>query len=408
MKHTLQVAALLILVALVACPQTQGDPPLPPTDDDDSSPGDDDDLTPAGDDDSAGDDDDSAGDDDDSAGDDDDSAGDDDDSASWSEQQHRGAALYGQYCSLCHGSNGEGYQADEANALSNEAFLSAATDDFLRGSISHGRPGTPMSAWSMDYAGPLSPQDIDDVVAFMRTWQEHTLPGIHSTVISGDPSAAEPIYQQHCESCHGIQGQGATAVSIANPWFLELASDGFLLHAIDVGRPGTLMAAWDPVLSQSERHNLVALLRSWAIPVEDTKVPPFNPDLTDHLINPGGTPADFSADLTSGLFVGVDRVYQSVAAGEELIVLDARPGSDYLAGHISGSISVPFYRMDEAIGLLPQDRWIITYCGCPHTLSSEAATSLQAAGFTQVAVLDEGYYTWLGNGHPTTSGSTRY
>jgi len=346
--------------------------------------------------------------DDDSSDDDDDSAGDDDDSAAWTQQQHHGAALYDQYCALCHGSDGEGYLADEANALGNEVFLAAATDDFLRGSISHGRPGTPMSAWGMDYAGPLSPPDIEDLVAFMRTWQEHTLPEIHDLVVQGDPAAGLAVYEQHCNTCHGAQGQGATAISIANPWFLELASDGFLLHAINEGRPGTEMAGWQAVLAESARYDLVALLRSWASPVDDTVAPPFDPDLSDHLINPGGVPADFAADLGKGLFVGVEQVHQSVIAGEELVILDARPGSDYLAGHISGAVSVPFYRMNEALAVLPQDRWIVTYCGCPHPLSGEAAESLVAAGFTLVAVLDEGYYTWLGSSYPTTTGASRY
>ena len=265
-----------------------------------------------------------------------------------------------------------------------------------------------MSAWAMDYAGPLSPQDVNDLVAYLRTYADHSLPDIHQQVITGDAAAAEGNYQQYCSSCHGEQGQGASAVSIANPWFLELASDGFLLHAIDVGRPGTFMAGWESVLSEGARHDLVALIRSWAQPVEDTKVPPFNPDLSDHLIGVGGPAADFSGDLTDDLYVSVERVHSAVTAGEELVILDARPGSDYLAGHISGSISVPFYRMAEATPLLPQDRWIVTYCGCPHMLSGEAAAELQAAGFTLVAVLDEGYYSWVGAGHPNTTGTSRY
>jgi len=394
MRYRHPLASLLIALQILGCNATGDDDTVDDdTGDDDSAPGDDDSAP---------------GDDDDSAGSSDDDSAGDDDSAAWTEQQQRGADLYQQYCSLCHGAQGEGYAADEANALGNEVFLAAATDEFLRGSISHGRPGTPMSAWGMDYAGPLSPQDIDDLVAFLRSWGEHSLPQIHSTVISADSEAGLVVYQQHCASCHGESGQGATAISIANPWFLELASDGFLLHAIDVGRPGTQMAAWDPVLPLIERHNLVALLRSWASPVDDTVVPPFNPDLSDHLLGIGGAPADFAAVLQGGRFVAVEQVWDAYDAGYEFVLLDARPGSDYLASHISGAVSVPFYRMDEALGLLPQERWIISYCGCPHALSGEAADALLAAGFTRVAVLDEGFYEWLADGHPTTSGTARF
>ena len=35
------------------------------------------------------------------------------------EQLSRGAHLYDKHCALCHGENGEGYEADNANALGN-------------------------------------------------------------------------------------------------------------------------------------------------------------------------------------------------------------------------------------------------------------------------------------------------
>ena len=38
----------------------------------------------------------------------------------------RGKALYEKYCDFCHGADGEGYLADNANALSNQSFLAAA------------------------------------------------------------------------------------------------------------------------------------------------------------------------------------------------------------------------------------------------------------------------------------------
>ena len=59
----------------------------------------------------------------------------------------RGEELYQQFCGFCHGAEGEGYLADNANALSNQDFLSVATDEFLTLSTVHGRSGTPMSPW---------------------------------------------------------------------------------------------------------------------------------------------------------------------------------------------------------------------------------------------------------------------
>ena len=39
----------------------------------------------------------------------------------------RGKPLYDKFCGFCHGDEGQGYLADNANALSNQSFLAAAT-----------------------------------------------------------------------------------------------------------------------------------------------------------------------------------------------------------------------------------------------------------------------------------------
>ena len=85
--------------------------------------------------------------------------------------EQRGAALYQQYCEFCHGDEGLGYVSDNATALANPKFLRIADDELLATAIRYGRPGTVMSAWGEVKAGPLSDADIDDLVAFLRTWQ---------------------------------------------------------------------------------------------------------------------------------------------------------------------------------------------------------------------------------------------
>ena len=85
--------------------------------------------------------------------------------------QSHGATLYVRMCAVCHARNGDGYAADQAPALANQEFLSSVTDDYLRTAIAHGRAGTTMSAWSTDFGGPLKHDDVDAVVAFLRSWQ---------------------------------------------------------------------------------------------------------------------------------------------------------------------------------------------------------------------------------------------
>ena len=83
-----------------------------------------------------------------------------------------------------------------------------------------------------------------------------------------------------------------------------------------------------------------------------------------------------------------------------MVLLDARAHGDYLYGHISGAISLPFYLLRDYIDELPQDTWIINYCGCPHAVSGRAYDALKEAGFEKTAVLDEGYYVWRDRGYP--------
>lgn len=74
-----------------------------------------------------------------------------------------GQVVYNASCKRCHGT-----QINRADAvhLANAMFLSAATDSFLRYAVAHGRPGTPMPA----FEGVLREDEIDDVVAYIRSW----------------------------------------------------------------------------------------------------------------------------------------------------------------------------------------------------------------------------------------------
>jgi cytochrome c oxidase cbb3-type subunit 3 len=82
-----------------------------------------------------------------------------------------GASLYAASCASCHGANGEGA---EGPALNNPVLLRSATDTYLVETIARGRRGTSMAAFSA--ASPthatLSPQDIEAIVAFIRTWED--------------------------------------------------------------------------------------------------------------------------------------------------------------------------------------------------------------------------------------------
>ena len=81
----------------------------------------------------------------------------------------RGEAVYKESCQRCHGTRTD---RGDAVHLANTALLSAASDSFLRYAVVHGRPGTPMPG----FQGVLGEDDIDNVVALLRSWATPTAP----------------------------------------------------------------------------------------------------------------------------------------------------------------------------------------------------------------------------------------
>src|SRR5437762_11244384 len=114
----------------------------------------------------------------------------------------RGAELYGRMCAVCHGEKGEGYKADQAPRLAQPEFQASASDDHLREAIKNGRNQTTMSAWSKERGGPLSPEDIEELIKFLRSWRTAGPVALEEKPLSGDPTRAEPLFARECVRCH--------------------------------------------------------------------------------------------------------------------------------------------------------------------------------------------------------------
>jgi mono/diheme cytochrome c family protein len=71
---------------------------------------------------------------------------------------------------------------------------------FVKETIERGRPGTDMPTWGSLYGGPLTAQQIDDIVNYLESIQQ-PLP----TNMSGD---AKTLFGQTCANCHGVDGKG--------------------------------------------------------------------------------------------------------------------------------------------------------------------------------------------------------
>ncbi len=312
----------------------------------------------------------------------------------------QGEELYGRYCALCHGTHGQGYAADNANALQNPEFLSTASDEFLKQAILHGRRGTPMSAWGESRGGPLSPEQADAIVALLRSWQERPSVTLSKAAFRGNAQNGAALFAKECADCHGSRGQGKTAPTLHDPGFQATASDAFLRFAIEHGRSDTPMPAFEKRLDQTQIKDLIAHIRSLKLgarrkPVQKPAPLPIGP----LVINPDGPKARFTP--RDDMYVPAKQVKAALDRGERLIIADARAQSDYLEAHIPGAISLPFYEVDRYENKLPKDgTWIIAYCACPHAASGRVARALRQRGFKHTGVLDEGILVWMREGYP--------
>ena len=79
-----------------------------------------------------------------------------------------GESLWEFNCASCHGLAGEG---GVGPALNSTQFLQSATDEQGRTLIAVGVPGSQMSAYSLDYGGPLTSEQIRSVMTYIRSWE---------------------------------------------------------------------------------------------------------------------------------------------------------------------------------------------------------------------------------------------
>lgn len=80
-----------------------------------------------------------------------------------------GEGLWGFNCSSCHGLNGGG---GIGPALNSEQFLQAANDEQIELLTAVGVPGSQMGAYSQDFGGPLTSEQVRAVVIYIRSWEE--------------------------------------------------------------------------------------------------------------------------------------------------------------------------------------------------------------------------------------------
>jgi hydroxyacylglutathione hydrolase len=102
--------------------------------------------------------------------------------------------------------------------------------------------------------------------------------------------------------------------------------------------------------------------------------------------------------------VDPDGLARHLDGDNGLVVLDVRDEDEYAAGHIPGSIHIPYAELPQRLGELPADQTIAAICSGGKR-SGLAASILQRGGFERVVhVAHGGVSTWKRRGHPVAGG----
>ena len=302
-------------------------------------------------------------------------------------------------CAPCHGAKLEGYTADHAPSLINPTFIESATDAYLKHSIGGGRPGTSMAAYSTVFGGPLDEPAIDNLVAYIRGQGAAAKP-LPVRKATGNADRGRGIYDSTCKSCHGDLATRGEAVQLANPNFLQEASDEFIRYAIALGRPGTKMEPFAGKLTDAQLDDVIAYVRALGGTEAAVKLLPEPTGKEPLILNPKGKAPTWT--VKEDRFVSVDDVHKALVAKRRLVIIDARPPSEWMRVHAAGAVSIPYHDM-KRLAEIPMDVDVVAYCACPHHLSGIVADELQKRGYAHALVLDEGILEWHRRGYPVVA-----
>ncbi len=175
------------------------------------------------------------------------------------ERVQRGRLIYEQQCANCHGAQGEGGMGP---ALNNRTLLKNTLDSVFFSIIRSGVPNTQMPAWSVDYGGPLTDEEVRDLVAFIRAW-EPTAPEVTPVTFQPDPVRGALLFANTCAICHGENGSGGTAPALNNPERLQALDNDWYRNVIRYGRPAKGMPTWGTILAPGQIEDVIALIDTW-------------------------------------------------------------------------------------------------------------------------------------------------
>jgi len=92
------------------------------------------------------------------------------------------------------------------------------------------------------------------------------------------------------------------------------------------------------------------------------------------------------------------------ARSEHVVILDTRPATEYVAGHIAGAISVPVDDLQRRLRQLPKRKEYVAYCRGPYCVYADRAVEILRSSGRRARRLLEGFPEWRAARLPVETG----
>jgi DNA-binding transcriptional ArsR family regulator/rhodanese-related sulfurtransferase len=93
------------------------------------------------------------------------------------------------------------------------------------------------------------------------------------------------------------------------------------------------------------------------------------------------------------------------ARSKQVVILDTRPASEYIAGHIPGALSIPVDDLQRRLRELTKSKEYVAYCRGPYCIYADRAIELLRASGRRARRLADGFPEWRSAGFPVSQGT---
>ena len=176
------------------------------------------------------------------------------------------AAVYHNYCSVCHGDRGDGESRAKGSMIpppkdfTNPGTAHSLTREQMVKVVTDGKSGTAMTPWKSQ----LTQKEIEGVVDYIRTT-------FMPAATNEASNKGRKIYAEYCSVCHGERGNGKSRASgslmppprdFTNAATRAELSRDRMIKSVTFGRPETAMVGFKSQLSSKDIEAVVDYVRT--------------------------------------------------------------------------------------------------------------------------------------------------